>query len=103
MNPVGAVFGVLLGLLLLITASIAPPLLVFFSSRRLGLSRWLWGTATVLPGALLWLNFRVSIPLTKPIPPWAYVAATLLVYVCFRRFTRHLEPLSVAAAAIKGP
>jgi hypothetical protein len=102
MNPAGAIFGVLLGLLLLATASIAPPLLVIFSSRRLGPSRWLWGVATVLPGALLWLNLRLNIPLTKPIPPWAYVAVTLLVYICFRRFTRHLEPLPVAAA-IEGP
>jgi len=102
MNPAGALFGILLGLLLLAAASIAPPLLVVFSSRRLGLRRWLWGAAAILPSALLWLNLRVDIPLMKPIPPWAYVAVTLLVYVCFRRFTRHLKPLPVAAAT-EGP
>ena len=98
MNPVGAMFGVLFGVLFLVAASIAPPLLVVISSRRLGLGRWLWSIATVLPGALLWLNLRVNIPLTRSIPPWAYVATTLLVYMCFRRFTKHLKPLPVVAA-----
>jgi hypothetical protein len=99
MNPLGILSGMFLGIFLLAAISIGPPLLVLFSSRRLGLARWPWFIAATLPGALLWFNLKVPIPPMRSIPPWAYLATAVLVYLFFRRVTKPREAPPAASAS----
>jgi hypothetical protein len=80
MNPLGMLVGLFIGILAVFLPCIAAPLVVFLRQPRIGVCRWIWVFAALLPGLVLLSGFVIDwIPLNKG---WALVYPVWAIVTC---------------------
>ncbi|WP_157090376.1 hypothetical protein [Polaromonas jejuensis] len=82
MNPLGALVGIFIDLVIVIAATLGPSLLVLKSPRRVGRMRTWWLVATLIPACVYWGSAAAYGHIQSEVA-WSALAAGPLVYLLF--------------------
>ena len=85
MNPLGALVGAGLGLLIILAATLVPPIVMLHSKRVSGRERLVWFSLAIAPSLVYWTNTYKGMPFTVVFAGILLSPAVLVAFWAIKR------------------